>query len=86
MPKRLHPQFNDQGLIDLQTWMIDSTAVRATRASSGAVKRRLDEPADHALSRSRGGLTISDRLGSKAAVAALAGSDMRHHQGVAESH
>ena len=28
-----------QGLIDLETWMIDSTAVRATRASSGAGKK-----------------------------------------------
>jgi len=32
-------QLNDQGLIDLQTWMIDSTAIRATRASSGAGKK-----------------------------------------------
>ncbi|KAA0946184.1 hypothetical protein FQ186_27370 [Pseudomonas sp. ANT_H14] len=26
-------------MIDLETWMIDSTAVRATRASSGAGKK-----------------------------------------------
>ncbi|MGE8372876.1 IS5 family transposase [Pseudomonas putida] len=57
MLKRLHLRLNEQGLIDLQTWMIDSTAVRATRASSGAGKRGPDEPADHALGRSRGGLT-----------------------------
>ncbi|MDR0281274.1 MAG: IS5 family transposase [Paucimonas sp.] len=58
MLKRLHLKLNDQGLIDLQTWMIDSTAVRATRASSGAGKKGgFDEPADHALGRSRGGLT-----------------------------
>ncbi|WP_461531413.1 IS5 family transposase [Pseudomonas sp. 210_17 TE3656] len=58
MLKRLHLKLNDQGLIDLQTWMIDSTAVRATRASSGAGKKGGgDEPADHALGRSRGGLT-----------------------------
>ncbi|MBF8704705.1 IS5 family transposase [Pseudomonas putida] len=57
MLKRLHLKLNEQGLIDLQTWMIDSTAVRATRASSGAGKRGPDEPADHALGRSRGGLT-----------------------------
>lgn len=37
--------------------MIDSTVVRATRASSGARKKRPDEPVDHALGRSRGGLT-----------------------------
>ncbi|MCS3835741.1 transposase [Pseudomonas sp. JAI111] len=36
MLKRLHLRLNDQGLIDLKTWMIDSTAVRATRASSDA--------------------------------------------------
>ncbi len=40
MLKRLHLKLNEQGLIDLQTWMIDSTAVRATRASSGARKKR----------------------------------------------
>nr|WP_273910595.1 IS5 family transposase [Pseudomonas fontis] len=57
MLKRLHLKLNDQGLIDLQIWMIDSTAVRATRASSGAGKRGPDEPADLALGRSRGGLT-----------------------------
>lgn len=39
MLKRLHLRLNEQGLIDLQTWMIDSTAVRATRASSGARKK-----------------------------------------------
>lgn len=38
--------------------MIDSTAIRATRAASGAgEKRRPQEPVDHALDRSRGGLT-----------------------------
>lgn len=30
MLKRLHLRLNEQGLIDLQTWMIDSTALRAT--------------------------------------------------------
>lgn len=39
MLKRLHIKLNEQGLIDLQTWMIDSTAIRATRASSGAGKK-----------------------------------------------
>ncbi|RMT11225.1 ISPs1a-2, partial [Pseudomonas coronafaciens pv. oryzae] len=37
--ERLHIRLNQEGLIDLDTWMIDSTAVRATRASSGAGKR-----------------------------------------------
>jgi len=39
MLKRLHTRLNEQGLIDLETWMIDSTAVCATRASSGAGKK-----------------------------------------------
>ncbi len=39
MLSRLHLKLNDQGLIGLQTWMIDSTAVRATRASAGAGKK-----------------------------------------------
>lgn len=33
--KGLHLKLNEQGLIGLQTWMIDSTAVRAIQASSG---------------------------------------------------
>lgn len=37
--ERLHIRLNREGLIDLDTWMIDSTAVRATRASSGAGKK-----------------------------------------------
>jgi transposase len=58
MLKRLHIRLNEQGSIDLNTWMIDSTAVRATRASSGAGKKRgPEEPRDHVLGRSRGGLT-----------------------------
>ncbi|RMV03492.1 hypothetical protein ALP20_04376, partial [Pseudomonas coronafaciens pv. coronafaciens] len=55
--ERLHIRLNHEGLIDLDTWMIDSTAVRATRASSDAGKRGPEEPLDHALGRSRGGLT-----------------------------
>ena len=39
MLRRLHLKLNDQDLIDLQVWMIDSTAVRVTRASSGAGKK-----------------------------------------------
>lgn len=37
--ERLHIRLNQEGLIDLDTWMIDSTAVRATRVSSGAGKK-----------------------------------------------
>lgn len=39
MLKRLHLKLNEKGMIDLKTWMIDSTAVRATRASSAAGKK-----------------------------------------------
>jgi hypothetical protein len=39
MLKRLHLKLNDQALTDLQSWMIDSMAVRATCASSGAGKK-----------------------------------------------
>ncbi|QEU26581.1 MULTISPECIES: IS5 family transposase [Pseudomonas] len=56
--ERLHLRLNQQGMIDLNTWMIDSTAIRATRAASGAGKKGgPEEPVDHALGRSRGGLT-----------------------------
>ena len=37
--KRLQVRLNEQGLIDVQTLMIDSTAIRATRAASGAGKQ-----------------------------------------------
>lgn len=57
--ERLHIRLNQEGLIDLDTWMIDSTAVRATRASSSAGKGWPEEPVDHALGRSRGGLTTN---------------------------
>ena len=33
--KRLHIRLSEQGLIDLETWMIDSTAVRATLFGPG---------------------------------------------------
>ncbi|KPX17146.1 ISPS1a [Pseudomonas syringae pv. delphinii] len=37
--ERLHIRLNQEGLIDLDTWMIDFAAVLATRASSGAGKK-----------------------------------------------
>lgn len=60
--EQLHVRLNQEGLIDLDAWMIDSTALRATRDSSGAGKRRPEEPVDHALGRSRGGLTTKIHL------------------------
>ena len=59
----LHVRLNQEGLIDLDAWMIDSTVVRATRACSGAAQKGgPEEPLDHALGRSRGGLTTKIRL------------------------
>lgn len=56
--KRQHVKLNTQGLIGLNTWCIDSTAVKASRPSSGAgQKKGGQEPAGHALGRSRGGFT-----------------------------
>ena len=56
--ERLHIRLNQEGLINLDTWMIDSTAPRVTRASSGAAKNRgSEESLDHALERGRGSLT-----------------------------
>lgn len=39
MLRRLHLKLNAQGLIDLNTWCIDSTAVRATRGSAETGKK-----------------------------------------------
>ncbi len=36
---RLQLKLREDGLMDLDTWMIDSTAVRATRATSGGGKK-----------------------------------------------
>ena len=37
--RHLHLRLREDGLIDLDTWMVDSTSIRATRAASGAGKR-----------------------------------------------
>lgn len=57
MLKRLQLRLNERGLIDVYTWMIDSIAVRVTRASCDLRKRGAEQPADHALEHSHGGLT-----------------------------
>lgn len=36
---RLHLKLREDGLVDLDTWMIDSTSIRATRAASGGGKK-----------------------------------------------
>jgi len=57
MLKRLHIRLNEQGLIDLETWMID---FHCRSRNPSLIKRRkkggAEEPQDHALGRSRGGL------------------------------
>jgi transposase len=37
--ERLHLKLREDGLMDLDTWMIDSTSIRATRAASGGGKK-----------------------------------------------
>ncbi|WP_156500099.1 IS5 family transposase [Ectothiorhodospira sp. BSL-9] len=61
--ERLHLRLREDGLMDLETWMLDSTSTRATRAASGGGKKGgPEEPVDHALGRSRGGLTTKIHL------------------------
>lgn len=62
-------RLDTRGCIDRDLWMVDGSVVRATRAAAGAKKKipdqwprldgpealQLQEPADHALGRSRGG-------------------------------
>ncbi|NYS62606.1 IS5 family transposase [Vreelandella salicampi] len=82
---RLQLRLREDGLMDLDTWMIDSTSIRATRAASGGGKKGAQEPIDHALGRSRGGLTtkihmVCDRNGWPLAFTLSPGqhSDTQH--------
>lgn len=58
MLKRLQIRLNEQDLIDLEAWMIDSTAVSATRPPQVPD----EESQDHARGRSRGGLTTKTHM------------------------
>ncbi|WP_153017039.1 IS5 family transposase [Pseudomonas amygdali] len=61
--RHLHLRLREDGFIDLDTWMVDSTSIRASRAASGAGKKRgPQEPQHHCLGRSRGGLTTKIHL------------------------
>nr|WP_134931458.1 IS5 family transposase [Pseudomonas syringae] len=61
--RHLHLRLREDGFIDLDTWMVDSTSIRASRAASGAEKKRgPQEPQHHCLGRSRGGLTTKIHL------------------------
>ena len=60
---RLQLRLREDGLMDLDTWMIDSTSIRATRAAAGGGKKGAQKiTVDHALGRSRGGLTTKIHL------------------------
>ncbi|KPX74348.1 ISPs1, transposase OrfA [Pseudomonas amygdali pv. photiniae] len=37
--RHLHLRLREDGFIDLDTWMVDSTSIRASRAASGAEKK-----------------------------------------------
>jgi transposase len=37
--QHLHLRLREDGFIDLNTWMVDSTSIRATRYASGAGKK-----------------------------------------------
>jgi transposase len=55
--RRLRRDLEAAGLVDAELWCIDGSSVRAGRAAAGARKKGgpAEEPADHALGRSRGG-------------------------------
>ncbi len=58
--KRPHIKLNAQNLIDLDTWCIESTVVKATRVSSRAGQKGGATTSDHALGRrTKGGLTMN---------------------------
>lgn len=62
MLKRLQLKLSQDGTIDLDTWYVDSTVIRASRSAAGAPRRSkknrsglLDESDHQDLGRSRGG-------------------------------
>jgi transposase len=55
---RLRAAGIDAGLVDRELWCVDGTVVRAARCAGGGGKADdPEEPADHALGRSRGGFS-----------------------------
>lgn len=78
----LQIKLDNKGLIDWDLWCVDGASVRATRAAAGARKdsldRHPDEPADHALGRSRGGFgskfhVVTDGEGTPLVIEVTAG-------------
>jgi transposase len=60
--RHLHRRLPEDGFIDLDTWMVDFTSIRATRPASGAGKKGPQEPQHHCLGRSRGELATKIHL------------------------
>jgi transposase len=59
---RLRSSRIDAGEVDDELWCIDGTSVRAARCAGGGAKKNPEEPADHALGRSRGGFSTKIHL------------------------
>ena len=60
---RLRAAGIDAGLVDPELWCVDGTVVRAARCAGGGGKADdPEEPADHALGRSRGGFSTKIHL------------------------
>ena len=60
---RLRAAGIDAGLVDRELWCVDGTVVRAARCAGGGGKADdPEEPADHALGRSRGGFSTKIHL------------------------
>ena len=60
---RLRAAGIDAGLVDGELWCVDGTVVRAARCAGGGGKKDdPEEPADHALGRSRGGFSTKIHL------------------------
>jgi transposase len=60
---RLRAAGIDAGLVDRELWCVAGTVVRAARCAAGGGKGDdPDEPADHALGRSRGGFSTKIEL------------------------
>jgi transposase len=61
--RRLRAAGIDAGLVDRELWCVDGTVIRAARCAAGGGKGDdPDEPADHALGRSRGGFSTKIEL------------------------
>jgi transposase len=79
----LQTELDARGLIDFDLWCVDGSSTRASRAAAGASsnKKVPEEPADHALGRSRGGFGTKIHLvtdGNGLPLAAKVSAGQRH--------